>query len=168
MTNPQETLVLTYKHKKSLIFRIIAGLVLLWCLIWLKTFFLGGSLIGLCCLVYIANTSGIELDLKNKRYRDVNWIGSVGIGNWNELPEVKYVSVFTAIMASSLQGRSGTSITQKDSVIQVNLIHGRSGRLKVYQTEDKAEAFEKAKIISEALDLRIYDATTKDRKWLDE
>lgn len=168
MIKSKDTLLLTYKNKKSLMFRIIAGLIMLWSLMWINNFLIGGSILNLCCLIYIANSNGIELDLTNRKYRDVNWIGSYGIGQWSELPEIKYISVFKALMSQSLQGRSGTTVTQKNSVIQINLIHGKNKRLKVYQTEDKEEAFFKAKIISEALNLRIYDATSKDRKWMEE
>jgi len=161
-------MLLVFKQKKSLLFRVIAALILLWSLMWINTFILGTSIISLCCLYYISSANGIELDLTNKKYREVSWIGSMGIGKWQNLPEAKYISVFKTLLSHSLEGRSGTTITQKNTVIQVNLIHGKNKRLKVYQTDDKEEAFEKAKIISEKLDLRILDATSRQRVWLDQ
>lgn len=72
------------------------------------------------------------------------------------------------MMASSVAGLSNTKVHNRQETIKVNLIHGRNQRLTVFRTYDPDEAFSAARKIACELDLRIYDATSRDRKWLDD
>lgn len=55
-------------------------------------------------------------------------------------------------------------VTQK--IVLARLIHDKNKKLTMYQSLDPAEALEKAKIIEHKLELRIFDATYRKKKWL--
>lgn len=74
--------------------------------------------------------------------------------------------MFRTVLVSSVTGRSGARVSNRDKVILINLIHGKNRRLKVYQTHELNDAMEKAELIANKLQLKIYDATTSDGKWL--
>jgi hypothetical protein len=162
-----ETHTFTFKRKKSKTYTVVASLMLLWGIYWLQYFLFGGIVLSIGSLFFISTVDGIQLDLNERKYRKTRFIGDNGLSGWKDLPDVKYLSVFRAIITQTVRGRSGTGVTSKEKVVQINLIHGQQERLKVYQSEDIDEAFEKAKFIAEKLDLKIYDATTREAKWID-
>jgi hypothetical protein len=156
------------KKKRSVTYTIVFTLVALVGIMWMQNFLFGGISLTGAALFFIVRTSGTELDFKNYRYRDGGFIGNVCFGQWKKLPEIKYISVFKVTMASSVAGLSNTKVHNRQETIKVNLIHGRNKRLTVFQTYDTKEAFSAARTIAQELDLRIYDATSPNRKWLDD
>ena len=156
------------KQKRSVTYTIVFTLVALVGIMWMQNFLFGGVSLTGAALFFIVRTKGTELDFKNYRYRDGGFIGNVCFGQWKKLPEIKYISVFKVTMASSVAGLSNTKVHNRQETIKVNLIHGRNKRLTVFQTYDTKEAFSAARTIAQELDLRIYDATSHDRKCLDD
>ena len=88
------------------------------------------------------------------------------MGSWQPFPSVSYISVFKTTMVNKSTSLSGMSMVQKEKVVMINLIHHKNRRLNIYQTIDVEEAIEKAKVIALTMDLPIYDATSKNGKWL--
>ncbi|MGB1317614.1 MAG: hypothetical protein ACPG5W_05385, partial [Flavobacteriales bacterium] len=115
----------------------------------------------------IAYQSGIEVNFKERTYRLITAIGPQGFGSWESLPAIKCVSVFKTTLVSSTYGRSNASITTKQSVIQVNLATEQNKRIRLFETEEIEEAFAFAKVVGQKLDLKTWDATEKEGKWID-
>lgn len=165
--NDSQTLNCTFKYKRSFAF-ILSGLLLfIYTFYLVQVYLFGGILVGLLALVIVGHVRGIEVDLENKNFRNVVIFGNHAFGSWQPLPKINYVSVFKAIIASSIMGRSGATVTTREKAILVNLIHDKNKRLLVYKTENVEEAFVRAKIFAEKLDVKIYDATTRKGHWLD-
>lgn len=112
--------------------------------------------------------SGIEVNFKERTFRLITAFGSQGFGNWQPLPPIKCVSVFRTQLVSKTYGRSNASVTSKEEVIQVNLATEDKKRIRLLETESIDEAFAFAKEVSQKLDLQIWDATTKQGKWIDD
>lgn len=128
--------------------------------IWIGAIIL---LIGMLVIVY---QTGIEIDLQKKMYRLTNNIGPVIFGEWVELPSLKYISVFKTNVSRAYYTRYGNSTTDSDTVIQVNLITSQNKKIKLFQTSNPSKAFEITKTHASKLGLDVWDATTKEGKWL--
>lgn len=153
------------KSSKSIIFYIVSIMITLYAVIWLQYFIFGSIALG--GMLFVAFNSAIEIDFKRLRYRNVKYLAALSFGKWVDLPEIKYVSVFRVKIVSGVRGLSNTRISSNEKAIQVNLIHGKNQRLKVYQTIDTEDAFEKARLIAGRMGLDVYDATKREGKWLD-
>ena len=165
--NESDTMTFVFRYKKSFAYKISSTLMLLYSIYLLQAYLFGGIILTIGSLLFIAHVKGIELDLTNKKYRTVKIIGNQSFGRWQDLPQIKYISVFRTIIASSVMGRSGATVTNREKTILINLVHGKNQRLRVYKTENTDDAFEKAKYFSEKLNVRIFDATAKKGKWLE-
>lgn len=113
-----------------------------------------------------AYQTGIEFNFAKKIYREINAFGPQSFGEWKDLPPIEYISVFKVNLVSAVYGRSGASVSTKRGVYQVNLITNQNRRLRILETENIEEAFQFAKEYATYLDLKIWDASTKDAKWL--
>lgn len=115
----------------------------------------------------LAYQSGIEVNFSNRTYRTITAFGPKAFGTWQPLPALTSVSVFRTQVVSRTYGRSNASITTRDEVIQVNLATGRNERIRLLETEQMEEAFAFAKEVAQQLDLRLWDATSKEGQWVD-
>lgn len=163
--NQHETERFVNKSNKSVAFYIASVLVTLFAVLFLQYYILGGMAFGI--MIFVAFNSGMEIDFTHKKYRKVKFLGPVSFGTWIDLPDIKYISVFSVKIVLGVRGLSNTRISSSEKAIQVNLIHGKNERLKIYQTTETEDAFEKAKTIAEKLNLRIYDATSGKGDWLE-
>jgi hypothetical protein len=68
---------------------------------------------------------------------------------------------------SRIEGRSGASVSDKQIVIQVNLITDKNVRLRLFETNDKEKAMVFAKELAPQLHLRVWDATQSDGHWVE-
>ena len=121
----------------------------------------------LFCLLslYFFKTEGIEIDLKNKKYRNINSLFSVTFGQWKDFPKIEYVSVFRTTQTTRVWvSTASTNITEKS--VMVNLFYNTNQKIVAYETKDVAVAFKRAKEIASALNLDILDATERESKWL--
>ena len=114
--------------------KIVGTLILLIALIKLRTTPLWGTFLTVASIGILSFYNGIELDFKNYKYRNTITLCPQKIGNWQPLPKLEYISVFRAIMVATATGYSGTSISKKFKVIQVNLIHSKNKKIKLMQT----------------------------------
>jgi hypothetical protein len=115
-------------------------------------------------LVYVWSKGGTEIDRTNKKYRDYQDFYAFKRGEWKDL-QPKYISVFKAKMALEADG-SGKHYSM--SQYQVNLITENKKRINLFEAEEMYPAFEKAKELSELFKLRIWDATAREGRWLNE
>ena len=65
-----------------------------------------------------------------------------------------------------MSGISTTKVTSSQILIEVNLVKSKKNLVNVFLTKDKDEAFEIALELAKKLSLKIYDATSRDRKWI--
>jgi len=147
----------------SLVFTIlllITGIILL----FFSIFGLIPLVLGLLIMLH---KPGVEVDMQNRRYRNSGFVFNKGIGPWQVLPDVQYISVFKASEVSAVRGLTNTRVSQKQDVFKVNFIYDRSRRLTIYQTSDSKDAFQTAKILAKGLNLKIYDATGKPQGWIE-
>lgn len=110
--------------------------------------------------------NGIELNFKERTYRMITAFGPQAFGTWEPLPSIKCVSVFKTQLVSSTYGRSNASITTREEVIQVNLATEQNKRIRLFETDNREEAFAFAKELAQRLDLNVWDASEKDGKWM--
>ena len=115
----------------------------------------------------LAYQSGIEVNFRQRTYRTITAFGPLAFGTWQPLPALTSVSVFRTQVVSRTYGRSNASITSREEVIQVNLATGRNERIRLLETEHMEEAFTFAKEVAQQLDLRLWDATSKEGQWVD-
>lgn len=162
-----DNVTFVFRYKKSFAYKISATLMLIYSIYLIQVYLFGGIILTIGSFLFISHVSGVELDLKQKKYRNVKIVGNQSFGGWQDLPEIKYISVFRTVIASSVMGRSGAIVTSREKTILINLVHGKNQRLRVYKTENLEDAFEKAKYFSEKLNVRIFDATLKRGKWLE-
>ena len=123
----------------------------------------------LLCVIaffFIITDKALIVDITNKRYKRARLFRNKVMGSWKPFPSVSYISVFKTTMVNKSTSLSGISMVQKEKVVMINLIHHKNRRLNIYQTIDVEEAIEKAKVIALTMDLPIYDATSKNGKWL--
>jgi hypothetical protein len=158
------TKILQFKVKKKFIIQFALLVVLFSWAVWFDLSLFGIVGVGLLACAFFISSNGIEIDCENKRYRKGRIVGNICTGSWKALPDVKYISVFSVNMVTKVRGRSNACVTSKNRVIEVNLIYGKRGRLTVYKTSEANDAFEKACLISEKMNLKILDATSADRK----
>ncbi|MEM6721710.1 MAG: hypothetical protein AAF611_20445 [Bacteroidota bacterium] len=108
---------------------------------------------------------GSEIVLDTKRYRKFTDILGFRFGSWKELPNIDYISVFSATETMVIRDFTGDSRVKND-VIVINLFHNGNHRIKVYTTNNKEKAFSIAKQIAERLKIDILDATEAESKWI--
>ncbi len=155
-----------YKRDKPIIVNVLGTIVAVIAILKIFGEPLIGLLFGIGAGGIFVYESGIEIDFKNNKYRLINSFGLLSFGEWITLPPIEYVSVFSVNLVSAAYGRSGAKVTQKQNVIQVNLITPQNKRLRILETKEHEQAFKFAKEIADSLDLNIYDATNKEGKWI--
>jgi hypothetical protein len=123
---------------------------------------------GLGSIGVFAYQSGIQINLKERKYRMVSIFGSQMFGKWEELPELDYVSLFKTNITFSTSSLTTASISQTDTYIQVNLITTKKKKIKAFESKVADEALAKAKQLSKELDLEIWNATINPADWYEE
>ncbi len=130
--------------------------------------FFEGPLYGIILLgvaLELALRKGIELDLDEKKYRNIYSIFAINFGRWKELPETEYISVFKTI--KNTRSRVITAeATLGFQVFKVNLFYNRNKHIEVYISDEIEDAFSIAKHIATVLDVDILDATTPEKEWI--
>lgn len=109
--------------------------------------------------------TGVEIDIDNKKYRDIYSFFGLKLGKWKPLPKFDYISVFNA----KLKYKTGITAVEhefKESIYRLLLFYNRNQKIIVYESKSKEKAFDKAKFLSDILNIDILDATTKEKKWL--
>ena len=159
-----------FKEKKLFTYQISAFTLSAFGLLFILSDFslILGIVIILISLFFIITERGTEIDFTGKRYRKVTVFGNFVTGKWLDLPEIKYIQLFRGIMVQELSnpGRADNTTKITEHYILIKLIHGNNKRLTIYKTKNFDDALNKAKLISEKLNLRIYNATSRNKTWL--
>jgi hypothetical protein len=87
-------------------------------------------------------------------------------GKWETLPEFESVSVFSA-KKSQVMSAGSQSQTATFSEIEVNLVYNRNRRLTVYTSSHYNDALKMARMFASKFSLDIYDATSREGKWIE-
>jgi hypothetical protein len=115
--------------------------------------------------LYFFKKEGIEIDLRNKKYRNINSLFNITFGQWKAFPIIEYVSVFKTTQTTRVWvSTASTNITEK--TIKVNLFYNTNQKIEAYETKDVDTAFNIAKEIATSLNIEILDATERESKWL--
>jgi hypothetical protein len=114
---------------------------------------------------YFFHTDGIEINLLNKKYRTVISLFSLTFGQWKDLPEIEYVSVFKTTQSTTVRAMTAET-TVKNKVVKVNLFYNTNQKIEAYVADNTDDAFEIAKQIATILNIDILDATERESKWL--
>lgn len=155
-----------YKRDKPVPLKILGVIVALFSVGGLATTPVFGIVMALGAAGLLAYQSGIEVDFKNRRYREITAFGGVGFGDWIPLPELKCVSVFKTNLVSTTYSRSNASVTTREPIIQVNLATAQNNRIRLYETENMDEAYPFAKELAGNLGLKVWDATMPQGHWI--
>lgn len=108
--------------------------------------------------------SGIELDTEKRRYRRFTKLLGYDFGSWRPLPLIKYVTV-VRIQTVSNEPEDGRG---PEVEYQYRLMLAVEGHMRVIKlsTLDLNTALTEAMKIGEALNLRVYDCSFPDKKWI--
>jgi hypothetical protein len=162
-----ENAIFIFKENKSIPYKIVSTLIFLWGILWLQYTLFGGIVLGLGSLFFFAYSKGVEINFEQHKFRKAKFLGNIPYGEWEEIPEIKYVSVFKVISSQSIIGIAGGRVTSREKITQINLIYGSNKRINVYKTDDTNDAFEKALFIAQHLNVKLFDATSRNTKWID-
>lgn len=125
------------------------------------------SLVPLLFGLMFLKTEGSEIDLHAKKYRKVNAVLGLKTGKWEALPNPEYISVFSTTEDTTIRALSAET-TNSSPIIILNLFYNGNHKIEIFKTQNKAEAFNTASHIAQALLTDILDATTPgDFKWID-
>lgn len=156
-----------HTRDKPMPIKVLGIIVALFSLGMLATSPVFGIVLALVAGGLLAYQSGIEVNFRQRSYRTITAFGPQAFGTWQPLPALTSVSVFRTQVVSRTYGRSNASFTSRDEVIQVNLTTERNERIRRLETEHMEEAFVFAKEVAQQLDLRLWDATSKEGQWVD-
>ncbi len=130
--------------------------------------FFEGTLFGIILLgaaLKLALRKGIELNLEEKKYRNIYSIFAINRGFWKELPEAEYISIFRTIKNSRSRVITAEA-TLGFEVFKVNLFYNRNRHIEVYFTDEIDNAFSIARHIATVLEVDILNATNPEREWI--
>jgi len=92
-------------------------------------------------------------DLESKKFKDQFSVGLFKIGKWQDLPSLKYISVFGV---------------DSKYYFQINLWYGRNQYINIFTANNKERAFETGFKIANQLNIKLLDATKRNNyKYLD-
>lgn len=166
MMNTKETYRYLYKRDKPFMLKVLGFVVAIIALFKIADTPVFSIIMVMGSTGIFAYQTGIEFNFAKRLYREINAFGPQSFGEWKDLPPIEYISVFQVNLVSAVYGRSGASVSTKKKVYQVNLITNKNRRLRLLETENIDEAFQFAKEYAAYLDLKIWDASTKEAKWL--
>ncbi|WP_412559720.1 hypothetical protein [Winogradskyella sp. MIT101101] len=153
---------ITYKRPVPIMKFIFGAAFFILGISWLPHIF-GFVICGLS--FFFVHTTGIEIDLENRKYRKTVSFFSLAFGKWQELPNIDYVSVFKTSETTTVRALSAEANVNNE-VIKLNLFYNTNQKIEAYNTQSEKDAFEKAKQIATILKIDILDATERESKWL--
>jgi hypothetical protein len=158
--------IITYIKKASLA-KSVFGVALFLCGIILIGFgYLIPGLFWAAVGLSVLTAKGAQLDITNKKYREIKSVAGVHFGTWKPFPEFEYVSVFKTSEKKSVTIVTATA-TKSEGVIVLNLFYKGNKHFTIYKTDDKADAFKMAEKLRKLFDIDVLDATEKEKKWVE-
>ncbi len=98
----------------------------------------------------------IHFDLNQKKLKEEYQVGPIKIGNWKNLPEIEYVSVFRQAKADA------------NFIYEVNLWYKRNRHFNVYQNTHLNTVMLMGKNVARILNKDLWDATVPQKEcWID-
>lgn len=110
--------------------------------------------------------NGTEINLENKKYRDIYVLFNKKFGKWKDLPNIEYISIFKVKYKVKAGLHLALEHEFKDFMYRVQFFYNRNQKIIIFETKDKLDAIKQSKFIADILNLEIYDATEKKGKWL--
>ena len=107
-------------------------------------------------IILKTNYFGIQIDLKNRQYRDFNAIFGVKRGTWHKLPQLSKM-VLTSKNVSSWNTPNGISPTFKsNTTIYTIALFGKDEQpVLFFQTENESDANQKANHLSNEFKIQV-------------
>lgn len=113
-------------------------------------------------------STSVSVDTEHKRYRVHHRFLSVfrKSGEWQPLPDVKYVLLFRTLYAKC--ETCSIEDFNRSSLIQLSLVYGKNRRLIINESRDADLLYAQAEVLGEDLSLRVRDAASDRRnpRWL--
>ncbi|WP_178990950.1 hypothetical protein [Winogradskyella schleiferi] len=139
------------------------GLVLLGIISIISGQYLGFMFMAIS--LYFLKRDGIEFNLDKNTYREITSLFGLTIGQWQDFPEIEYISVFKTDQTSRVWvSTASTNVTS--TIVKVNLFYNTNRKIEAFVTEDTQKAFDVAKEIATVLNVDVLDATERESKWL--
>jgi len=115
----------------------------------------------------LVESRGTEIDIFNKKYRNLYSVLGLNFGTWKDLPSIDYISIFKNAIKTKVWVSSASSIISEE-IITINLFYDRNKKIKAFETYNQDEAFAIAKELANALKTNILNATERgNSRWLD-
>jgi len=130
--------------------------------------FFAGTMFGIILLgaaLKLSLREGFELNLEEKKYRNIYSIFAINFGVWKKLPEIEYVSLFKTIKNNRARVVTAEA-TLGFEVFKLNLFYSKNRHIEAYVSDEKEDAFTVAKHIANVLELDILDATQPEKEWI--
>jgi hypothetical protein len=133
--------------------------------ICISSYFGGLIFLGLG-LVLLLSKKELSLSFSLSKYKHSLRLFNFRSGTWETLPEFESISIFSAKKSQAMSVGPQTQ-TATFTEIEVNLVYKRSRRLTVYTTSNYDEALNTARVFASKFSLDIYDATSREGKWIE-
>lgn len=168
----QQIIDIPYKKSKSIFphILILGGGSMLF--IESSAFRILGFIVLLLGVFALYARTGFIIDFDQKRYRRYIRFFFLQFGSWEFLPEINYIAIVRVRMSTLKFRPSEVSFRQTDDsfdiAYDVNLIFSNSNKRfqKVFNGELN-EAMQLTTDLAKKMNLKIYDCSTSQKKWVD-
>ncbi|MBS1651182.1 MAG: hypothetical protein JSU07_04150 [Bacteroidetes bacterium] len=101
------------------------------------------------------------VDCEHKTYKlQESLLGFIKWGTFKPLPEIKYILIFKQFFVKCESCSVEDFENQDLFYYQTSLVHGNNRRIIIHETKVKTSAFETARNLAQALNLKIKDAAS--------
>jgi|GEM_PF-3518194 hypothetical protein len=155
------------QQRKPFIIVLIGTMLIVGCLISIRKSILFSIISGISSIGFFSYKKGLKIDFINKKYMHFTSYGPQLFGKWISIPDIKYISVFRAKFNAKIIFAS-MSFSRNVYIYQVNLITSNRKRITVFEADTANESLTFAEKLSGKMNLKIYDATQRIGKFLDD
>jgi hypothetical protein len=154
-----------YRFVGSLLF--ISGSVMIW-LSYEYQSWIGGAtgilfFIGGASLLLIRE--GIEINFKDRTYRNYSSVVNILIGQWKALPALDYITIYNEKLGMNSHVAS-LHYTLEEQKLKIALVYGNKQQIAVGRFHTKEKAFDVGKLLAIKLQSKLLDYTQKEPVWL--
>jgi len=151
-------------------FRILGAMAVVYGIyrLFSEGFTLFGVEIALILAGIAANipTTGIQVNFKNKTYREYVSLLGLRSGKWVKLPDIDYVTVHNEQIVKQ-GGVQSISYKDRYKILRIRLIVSEKQHYDVGVFDKKEEAIKTGKLCAEKLNIRLLDYTEHEPRWVD-
>lgn len=116
------------------------------------------GIVPIAISLVLLQTEGSEIDLLSKKFRKIYSVLGMDFGQWKDIPEIEYVSVF-ATQENIAVWASSASANVKNNIFKLNLFYDTNKKIDAFTSYDMKEAFDIGHHLAEALQTDLLDAT---------